>query len=107
MPIVEYNKLVRNRIPFIIEQAGKVAMTRPLKKGEFVEALCEKLTEEANEYLAEPTDEELADILEVVMALIDVQGSTYEKVETLRLRKKAARGSFSDGVFLLSVQEPD
>lgn len=64
-----YNKLVRDRIPEIIEQSGKKAVTRIAGDGEYRQYLREKLQEEVGEFMENGNPEELADILEVVFAL--------------------------------------
>lgn len=73
----EYNKLVRDRIPEIIEQAGKIARWHQLNDDEFREALRAKVVEEAIELL-EADDAgictELADLAEVLDAALRVYG---------------------------------
>jgi len=103
MPV--YNKLVRDKIPAIIEQSGGTCTTRVLSPEEYREALRMKAQEELAEYLAAPTDsdalEELADLLEVVHGLAKAHGATAEVVEKMRVRKKQERGGFDGRVLLL------
>ena len=75
-----YNKLIRDKIPEMIEQNGGNAVIRQLSQEEFVRFLEMKLDEEAGEYHRDKTVEELADILEVVYALAAVQGCTKEEL---------------------------
>ena len=65
----QYNKLVRDKIPKIIEDSGKSATIRILSDSEYVNALETKLDEEVGEYHRDKSVEELADILEVIYAL--------------------------------------
>jgi predicted house-cleaning noncanonical NTP pyrophosphatase (MazG superfamily) len=90
-------KLIRNKIPEIIRAQGGEPIVRVADAGEYRELLREKLVEEARE-LATADDthapEELADDLEVVLALaadLLLEASTLEE---LRVAKAAERGSF-------------
>lgn len=100
-----YKKLVRDRIPEIITARGDVAVTRTLSDGEFLEKLREKLCEEVQEFLSDGTAEELADIYEVLLAILDTMGISPATFERMRSRKTAERGGFSQKIFLESVIE--
>ncbi|PEA55020.1 phosphoribosyl-ATP pyrophosphohydrolase [Bacillus pseudomycoides] len=90
MPI--YNKLVRDRIPKIIEKTGKTCTTRILDEKEYIEEIRKKIQEELAEYVEAETPEhrleELADLLELVNALAQYQGVTLEDVEKVRKAKE-------------------
>ncbi|WP_186579749.1 nucleoside triphosphate pyrophosphohydrolase [Aquibacillus kalidii] len=105
MPV--FNKLVRDRIPEIIDQTGKTYKTRKLAHEEYITALQSKLQEEALEYLEADNDveslEELADILEILHALAKTHDASIEKVEEIRKQKAAERGGFDEKVFLVEV----
>jgi predicted house-cleaning noncanonical NTP pyrophosphatase (MazG superfamily) len=107
MPI--YNKLVRDRIPEIIEKAGKTFTSRILTQDEYIEALRKKSHEELDEYMnATDTDsalEELADLLEIIHALAEAHGSTAEEVEKIRAKKAEERGGFKGKIFLIEVED--
>ena len=75
-----YNKLVRDKIPELIERQGETPHTRILEKTEFLHHLEAKLDEEVGEYHRDKTAEELADILEVVFALAQANGCTREEL---------------------------
>ncbi len=98
-------KLVRNRIPELIENDGRTAHTRILGKDEFVEFLDEKLKEETKEYLSSGNLEELADILEVVNAIALARGHSLEELEETRAMKALEKGSFSRRILLESVTD--
>ena len=100
-----HNKLVRDRIPEIIASQGKTAHTRILDSEEYVRMLEQKLDEEAGEYHRDKTIEELADILEVVLALAELQGVSVDELWEIYRRKHEARGGFRDRVFLESVED--
>lgn len=99
-----HNKLVRDRIPEIIETGGNVANTRVLPPEELLFHLEQKLDEEVGEYHRDKNLEELADILEVVYALADRIGSREELMDIYR-KKHDARGGFQKGIYLISTQE--
>ena len=105
MPV--YRKLVRDRIPELINRNGGEAHTRRLSDEEFATALARKLVEEAEEFIATPTVEELADVLEVVHALATATGSSLEEVEAIRRSKAAERGGFDQRLLLESGSYPD
>ncbi|WP_459500525.1 pyrophosphohydrolase domain-containing protein [Bacillus sp. C1] len=102
-----YNKLVRDRIPEIIENNGKTVTTRILDEKEYIEEVSKKIQEELLEYLeAESKEhkvEELADLLELVNALTQYEGVTLEDVENVRKQKAEKRGGFRERIFLVEV----
>ena len=100
-----HNKLVRDKIPQIIEQSGKSCVTRILSDEEYAAALNAKLQEELNEYLADGSMEELADLLEIMMAASAVRGHDFSEVEAIRQDKAEKRGRFNDRIYLESVTE--
>lgn len=100
-----YNKLVRDGIPRIIAEDGNRCTTRVLETREYLEALDAKLTEELAEYQQSKSLEELADLLEVIHALVQARGHTWQELEQLRQRKAATRGGFDERIFLLEVTE--
>lgn len=102
---VTHNKLVRDKIPQIIEQSGKRCVTRTLSPQEYIAALDAKLQEELNEYLADGSMEELADLLEVMMAVAEARGRSFADVESIRKAKAEQRGGFSKRIWLESVSD--
>lgn len=100
-----YNKLVRDRIPEIIEADGKVCKSRILSKDEYIAALETKLNEEVAEYQADKNLEEMADILEVLQAICCARGYSLDELEAMRDKKAQKRGGFSEKIFLEYVEE--
>lgn len=101
----QYHKLVRDRIPQIIEATGKLCRTEVLDQAMYLQLLDEKLTEELAEYQESKALEELADLLEVMEAVVAARGYTWEQLQTLKGEKKAARGGFAEKLLLLEVSE--
>ena len=100
-----YNKLVRDRIPEIIEAAGKKCTYEILSTEQYVAMLDAKLNEELAEYQKSKSLEELADLLEVMAAVVTVRGCTWEELAALRAEKRAERGGFEKKILLNAVQE--
>lgn len=102
-----FNKLVRDKIPQIIESNGDKPFTKILSDEENLKQLNIKLTEEVNEYLNDNSVEELADIVEVIYGLLNVKNISIEEFEKIRLNKKNNRGGFENKVFLEYTITPD
>ncbi|MGY3716238.1 nucleoside triphosphate pyrophosphohydrolase [Sutcliffiella cohnii] len=104
-----YNKLVRDKIPAIIEQSGKKYTTSILSDEEYITELKKKSLEELEEYMNtennEDALEELADILEIIHALAGYHGSSIDEVERIRNEKASKRGGFQEKVFLVEVED--
>jgi predicted house-cleaning noncanonical NTP pyrophosphatase (MazG superfamily) len=104
-----YNKLVRDRIPEIIEKEGKTYKTVILDDDQFRSEPQKKLKEEVQEYLHTQNDqeavEELADALEVIHALAETHGVSIEEVEHVRKTKAKERGGFKEKIFLIEVED--
>lgn len=95
-----HNKLVRDRIPEIIQAQGGSYKARILNDEEFLKALNAKLNEEVAEYQESHAIEELADILEVVMAIALANGHDWQEILDIRQKKAEERGGFYKKVFL-------
>ncbi|MFD0694961.1 phosphoribosyl-ATP pyrophosphohydrolase [Paenibacillus sp. GCM10027628] len=103
-----YNKLIRDKIPQIIEAQGKKAEIRVLSDVEYKAMLDQKLHEEFIEYThakEEDQVEELADLVEVVYGILKTKGVSIEDFEKVRLAKKDERGGFRERLFLVRVEE--
>lgn len=99
-----FNKLVRDKIPQIIESNGGKANVRVLSKEEYARYLEEKLDEEVAEYHRDHTIEELADVLEVVYALSEEMGYTRSQLEEIHGKKHRERGGFAQRYLLISTE---
>lgn len=100
-----YNKLVRDKIPKIIEETGKKCSIRYVDEKEQLKLLEGKLNEEVLEYIDDKNLEELADIMEVLFGLAKNLGFSEEELLKCREEKKKKRGGFEEGVLLLEVYE--
>lgn len=95
-----YNKLVRDKIPEIMVKNGADPVTRILNDEEYLKELNKKLQEEVQEYLTDGNVEELADIEEVLRAILDLKKVSYAEFEEIREQKVIKRGAFKKRIFL-------
>ncbi len=102
-----FNKLVRDKIPAIIENNGEVAVTRVLDDEEYKTELITKLQEEVKEFLESEETEELADIVEVIYGLLNYKGVSIQEFEKIRLNKVQKRGGFQGKIFLEKTIKQD
>lgn len=101
-----FNKLVRDKIPEIIEKNNAEPKTRILSNEEYIFELKKKLNEEIEEYFTSDNDpEELADIKEVFNSICIEKGHNLEEIERLRAEKEKKRGGFSKKIFLIETRE--
>jgi predicted house-cleaning noncanonical NTP pyrophosphatase (MazG superfamily) len=104
-----YNKLVRDRIPEIIEATGKAFTTRVLSEEEYLIQLKKKSFEELEEYhdaeTREEAIEELADLMEIVHAFAKSHDTSLEEIEDIRLKKGMKKGSFIKKILLIGVED--
>lgn len=99
-----YNKLVRDKIPAIIEADGKTCDVEIAATGDRTKLLEAKLMEEVNEYLEDKNLEELADVMEVLYGLAHNLGYSEEDLIKKRNEKLEERGGFKDGILLKGVK---
>lgn len=101
---MEYNKLIRDRIPEIIEASGKKYVIEKCNSPhEINQRLIEKLLEESDEFLESNEIEELVDLLQIVHSLIENNDCDLREIEKIRTKKEVARGGFRKGIILKRV----
>lgn len=93
-----YNKLVRDKIPEILDGKGVRYDKKIASNEEYKAELIKKLGEETEEFLKDGDIEELADVIEVIEALKKLPD--YENVEELRKKKLEERGGFDQKIIL-------
>lgn len=93
-----YNKLVRDKIPKILDDKGVPYEKRIASPEEYKTELIKKLDEEIQEFSEAGNVEELADVVEVIEAL--KQLPEYADVETIRQKKREERGGFDQKIIL-------
>jgi predicted house-cleaning noncanonical NTP pyrophosphatase (MazG superfamily) len=107
--VKKYNKLVRDKIPEIIEKSGRSCSVKVLGEEEYQQKLKEKLREEMLEFLQSQSDqesiEELADMLEVIYSIAESKGYSQHQLEAIRKEKEGNRGGFKNRLFLMYVHD--
>ena len=91
-------KLVRDRIPDIIREDGLRPIIHAASDLEYKQALAEKLVEEAREFQKSGALDELADLIEVVLAILHQNGQDWNKLEVIRKAKLEKRGGFTQKI---------
>ena len=97
---MKYNKLVRDKIPEKLKNKGLEYITHIASDEEYNKKLLEKLSEEVNEFLIDKNEEELADILEVIDAIIEYKNFDKENIKKLKQKKKEKNGGFKYKIIL-------
>lgn len=92
-------KLVRDKIPQIIIADGRTPTVRTLSDEEYLSELDRKLNEEVAEYQADKSLEEIADVLEVLLAICEARGHSVDELMEVRDKKREKRGGFRDKVY--------
>lgn len=101
-----YNKLVRDKIPEEINKNGdRKANYRILENEEYLKELDKKLFEEAHEFIEEHSVKELADLIEVVSAIMKANNISLEDVEKARKIKSKKKGKFENRIYLIDVEQ--
>ena len=103
-----YNKLVRDKIPNIIKEKRETPVVRILDEIEYKNELEKKLYEEYKEVIESTGDErveELADMLEVIRALANLENKNLNDVIAIADKKNEKRGAFEEKIFLEKVIE--
>lgn len=102
------DKLIRDKLPAMMEGQGLTVFARRLDDAEFVQRLKDKLVEEALEARAACSHsdlvDELADVHEVMRALATASGVTEDEIEGRRQAKRAERGGFDRRVYNAAVE---
>jgi predicted house-cleaning noncanonical NTP pyrophosphatase (MazG superfamily) len=102
---MEYHKLVRDRIPDIIQAKGDKFVARIAGQDEFLVKLKEKLREEADEFIASGSPEELADLYEVIDTLMAEMNIDKKEVLEAQEKKRGDRGGFAKKIILESSEK--
>ena len=102
-----YDKLVRDKIPEIIEASGKTCEIKILSDGEYLKMLDQKLDEELSEYHQEQNIEELADLLETLLSAAKARGYSLEELYQVCDEKRKARGGFDKKILLKWVESKE
>ena len=101
-------KLSRDKIPEIIEHAGKWCLCRRVHGvDEHIVMLQQKMTEEIGELIHEPSYEEAADVFEVLREFANIYDLDMDEIQRIADDKREERGSFSKGIILQDIGDSD
>lgn len=95
-----FDKLVRDRIPEIIENSGNYCEVEVVSDEVALEYLYKKLQEEVDELVEDKNLEEIADVVEVLFAIGGKYGYSEEDILNRRNEKKVKSGGFEDNIVL-------
>jgi len=100
-----YYKLVRDRIPETIDEAGKRYQVSQIRGADLTSYALKKLREEVQEFVEDPCGEEAADILEILNFICERLSISAAAVEAERISKRVRRGGFDMGLLLEWVED--
>ena len=101
-------KLIRDKIPFLINPHKYQVQSKTLSDSEYKKALKLKLIEESQEVLTADRDclsEEIADVYEVLDALIKAYNLEPEKIQQIKQEKAEKKGKFEQKIQLISLNQ--
>ena len=107
--MTELNKLVRDKIPYLVAKEGGSYSLKLLSPLEHQHEITKKLYEELNEYNVATTIEiaieELVDIVELIYAAVKLHDLSIEEFEAIRSEKKKKKGGFEKGIYLHNISQ--
>jgi predicted house-cleaning noncanonical NTP pyrophosphatase (MazG superfamily) len=102
------DKLIRDKLPNIMRESGIQLFERVMEKEEYVKRLKDKLLEEAREIISATAEkeirEELADLLEVMLAITQVYGIEFIDIQKTADQKRAEKGGFNSRIYSAFVE---
>jgi predicted house-cleaning noncanonical NTP pyrophosphatase (MazG superfamily) len=100
---MKYEKLVRDKVPYIIGMEGRTAVTHKASDAEYWQKLKEKLMEELDEFFQSEKMEEIVDMTEVIEAIMEYKKFNHQEYLSLKKKKALERGKFKDRIILDEV----
>lgn len=100
-----YNKLVRDKIPQVLDEKNIKYNIRIAEDQEYLIKLQEKLQEEILEFKRTPNLDEYIDIVEVLEALAKYHGIDLKPMRLRKRMKREHKGGFDKKIILESTEE--
>lgn len=98
--MTQYHKLVRDKVPDRIAEKGEPYTMHIAEEAEYREKLKEKLREEVEEWIKKESIEEMADVFEVITAILEFKGWTIERIVEKQKEKRETHGAFAKRIIL-------
>lgn len=102
------DKLIRDKLPQSMRASGIQVFERVMEKDEYLKRLKDKLLEETQEAIASSSEkemcEEMADLLEVMLALLKVYGVEFADIQQAAEKKRAEKGGFDNRIYNAFVE---
>ena len=102
---MEYNLLVRDKIPEIIRRNGERPVIHIAGEEEYWDRLGDKLVEEVKKFLKNQKDEEMGDIFEMLTTINKIKGWSIEQILEIQKKKREERGGFDKRIILERVDK--
>ena len=103
---IELRKLVRDKVPEILESEGVKVTSHKADHDEFETELLEKLREEVIEFKNAKSVDELVDLLETLDAVIAFYEWKQEDITIYKMQKRNEKGGYSKQIILDKTEAP-
>ncbi|GMA52304.1 hypothetical protein GCM10025857_36610 [Alicyclobacillus contaminans] len=103
--VEEHQRLVRDKIPEMLEAMGNIPVYQVLSRDRLPAALCDEVVRSAEKFASTASLEALADVLDCIDAWLETQGLSLEDVARVRAERRKRCGDFRQGVFLECVAD--
>lgn len=105
------NKLIRDKLPAIVAASGAKMYAHSLSEEEYRGMLDDKLLEECKEVISalskEEKCEELADVLEVMLAIGKLHGINFTDICAAADKKRLEKGGFDNRTYVSLIAIPE
>jgi predicted house-cleaning noncanonical NTP pyrophosphatase (MazG superfamily) len=103
--VTVYNRLVRDRIPEIIESMGNIAVWQTLDDASFGQALLDTVARSSLQFAETESLESLADLMESIDAWLEIRGLSVDEVMRARAERVKRCGAYDERRFLEVVAD--
>ena len=103
--MIKYNKIVRDRIPDTIVASKQTCDVSYVSDREAIDFLAKKILEEGKEFIDNPSKEELADLYEVLDAILDKKKWRKGDIDKIRVDKIKKSGGFKNNIILKATYD--